>query len=97
MELKDTIEMMQSADYKERFKAEYYQTKIRYEKLHRMLTKADAGTLEFTLSCPREFLREQKARMGNYLYWLEVRAEIEHIDLECDTNSGWHTILATNI
>ena len=33
MELKDTIEMMNSADYKERFKAEYYQTKIRYEKL----------------------------------------------------------------
>lgn len=36
MELKDTIEMMQSADYKERFKAEYYQTKIRYDKLHKM-------------------------------------------------------------
>ena len=33
MELKDTIEMMTSNDYKERFKAEYYQAKIRYEKL----------------------------------------------------------------
>ena len=32
MELKDTIELMNSADYKERFKAEYFQTKIRYEK-----------------------------------------------------------------
>ena len=30
MELNETIEMMQSADYKERFKAEYYQLKIRY-------------------------------------------------------------------
>lgn len=30
MELKDTVEMMLSADYKERFKAEYYQLKIRY-------------------------------------------------------------------
>ena len=37
MELKDTIQMMQSADYKERFKAEYYQTVIRYEKLDAML------------------------------------------------------------
>ena len=25
MELKDTVSLMQSADYKERFKAEYYQ------------------------------------------------------------------------
>ena len=29
MELKDTIEMMVSVDYKERFKAEYLQLKIR--------------------------------------------------------------------
>ena len=29
MELKDTIELMNSSDYKERFKAEYWQTKIR--------------------------------------------------------------------
>lgn len=27
MELKDTIELMNSTDYKERFRAEYYQTK----------------------------------------------------------------------
>ncbi len=82
MELKDTIEMMQSADYKERFKAEYFQTKIRYNKLHKMLTKADAGTLEFTPTCPLDLLRDQKANMGKYLYCLEVRAEMEGIDLE---------------
>ena len=29
MELEDTIELMKSSDYKERFKAEYLQTKIR--------------------------------------------------------------------
>ena len=28
MSLEDTVEMMKSEDYKERFKAEYYQTKI---------------------------------------------------------------------
>ena len=81
MELKDTIEMMQSADYKERFKAEYQQTKIRYNKLHRMLVKADAGTLEFTPTCPLDLLRDQVAAMGKYLYCLEVRAEIEGINL----------------
>ena len=36
MNLNDTVKMMNSANYKERFKAEYWQTKIRYEKLHRM-------------------------------------------------------------
>ncbi len=81
MEIKDTVEMMQSADYKERFKAEYHQTKIRYDKLHKMIVKADAGTLEFTPTCPIELLKEQKAAMGRYLYCLEVRAQIEKIDL----------------
>lgn len=53
MELKDTIELMNSEDYKERFKAEYYQAKIRYDKLYKMLVKYDAGTLNFELSCPK--------------------------------------------
>ena len=81
MELKDTIEMMQSADYKERFKAEYQQTKIRYDKLHKMIVKADAGKLEFEPSCPISLLKEQKTNMGRYLYCLEVRALMEDIEL----------------
>ena len=81
MELKDTIEMMNSPDYKERFKAEYHQTKIRYEKLHRMCIKYEACTLDFTPSCSLELLKQQKAAMGNYLYCLEIRAEIEGINL----------------
>lgn len=81
MELKDTIELMNSEDYKKRFKAEYYQTKIRYDKLHKMITKYEAGTLEFTPSCSIELLREQKKNMGQYLHCLEVRAEIEEIKL----------------
>jgi len=48
MNLNDTVKMMNSANYKERFKAEYWQTKIRYEKLHRMTVKYEAGTLDFT-------------------------------------------------
>ena len=81
MELKDTIEMMNSPDYKERFKAEYHQTKIRYEKLHTMCIKYEACTLDFTPSCSLELLKKQKAAMGNYLYCLEIRAEIEGINL----------------
>ena len=32
MDFKETVDLMLSNDYKERFKAEYYQTKIRYIK-----------------------------------------------------------------
>ena len=81
MELQDTIELMQSKDYKERFKAEYYQTKIRYEKLHNMIVKYEAGTLNFTPNCSLELLKRQAAAMGNYLYCLEMRALIEGIEL----------------
>jgi hypothetical protein len=81
MELKDTIEMMQSADYKERFKAEYLQTKIRYTKLHKMLVRADAGTLDFTPTCSLDLLRRQENAMRNYIYTLEIRAVIEGIQL----------------
>ena len=81
MELKDTVELMNSEDYKERFKAEYLQTKIRYEKLHAMLVKSEAGTLNFTPSSPLRILNEQKRYMAEYLRCLEVRAEVEGIDL----------------
>ena len=81
MELKDTIEFMNSEDYKDRFKAEYFQTKIRYDKLHRMLIKYEANTLTFEPKCSIELLKEQKMYMGNYLRMLEIRAEIENIEL----------------
>lgn len=80
-DLSQTVNMMESNDYKERFKAEYWQTKIRYDKLHRMTIKYEAGTLDFTPTCSLDLLKRQKANMGNYLNCLEVRAEIEHIDL----------------
>lgn len=82
MELKDTIELMNSEDYKERFKAEYFQTKIRHDKLHAMTIKYEAETLNFTPSCPLRLLKEQENSMYNYLQTLEVRAEIEGIRLK---------------
>ena len=72
---------MNSADYKERFKAEYWQTKIRYDKLHAMIIKYEAKTLNFSPTCSIELLKEQKNAMGKYLYCMEVRAEIEGVDL----------------
>ena len=81
MELKDTIEMMNSPDYKERFRAEYYQVKTRYDKLDTMTVKYEAGTLNFTPSCSLELLKQQKSFMGQYIRCLKVRAEIEGIEL----------------
>lgn len=81
MELNETIELMNSKDYKDRFKAEYWQLKKRYEKLHNMIIKYEAGTLPFTPNCSLELLKEQKSYMGRYLYCLEVRAEIEGVEL----------------
>lgn len=81
MELKDTITLMNSSGYKDRFKAEYYQTKIRYGKLHRMITKYEAGTLNFEPTCSLELLKEQESYMYKYLCTLEVRAEIEGVKL----------------
>ena len=81
MELKDTTTLMNSSDYKDRFKAEYYQTKIRYDKLHRTIIKYEACTLDFEPTCSLELLKEQESYMGRYLYTLEVRAEIEGVKL----------------
>ena len=81
MELKDTTTLMNSSDYKDRFKAEYYQTKILYGKLHRMIIKYEAGTLNFEPTCSLELLKEQELYMYKYLCTLEVRAEIEGVKL----------------
>ena len=68
-------------DYKQRMIEEYQQTKARYQKLHKLIVKFDAGTLDFT---PRDIglLRDQEDCMRDYLRILEVRAEIEGVDLE---------------
>lgn len=81
MELKNTIEMMQSADYKERFKAEYYQNVIRYQKLKEMLRKWDKGELNFTPTCPISTYNMQIKAMTDYIAVLEARAVMEGIEL----------------
>lgn len=85
MELKETVELMNSEDYKERFVAEYHQVKIRYEKLKNFCNKIEVEEMlgkEVTKhDCPLELLREQQKYMGLYLSVLEKRALIENIVL----------------
>ena len=82
MELKDTIELMNSSDYKERFKAEYFQLKIRYTKLLEMLKKWDNKELNFEPTCPRTIYNTQIVAMKMYLETLEDRAHLENVPLE---------------
>lgn len=67
--------------WQERMRREYCETKERYEKLHRMVTKFEAGVLEFTPKSSIELLRQQKRHMGECLHDLEVRAEMEGVNL----------------
>ena len=84
MELKDTIEMMTSSDYKERFKAEYHQLMIRYRKLRDMVKRWDEGTLDFKPTCPRTVYDRQIMAMFDYINVLKYRAELENIDLSVE-------------
>lgn len=81
-ELKETVELMLSNDYKERFKAEYYQLKIRIDKLDNMLSKMKNDELNFIPTCPYELLQYQLKAMLLYKMYLKERAKIEKIDLE---------------
>ena len=81
MKLKDTVEMMNSGDYKERFKAEYYQLLIRLDGLAGMLIKWENGMLDFKPKCSKEILENQVICMQGYKEILELRAEIEGIEL----------------
>lgn len=67
--------------WQERMQREYRETKARYEKLHRMVTKLEAGVLEFTPKSSIELLRQQKRHMGEYLHDLEIRGYVEGVEL----------------
>ena len=79
--LRDTVELMESTDYKERFVAEYQQLVIRYRGLRNMLDKWDQGELEFTPTCPRSTYNMQIKAMTDYIAVLEARAVMEGITL----------------
>lgn len=85
LELKDTVTGMTSDDYKERFKAEYQQLKIRCDRLKHFVNQIEVaqilGKEEPEHDCPIDVLRDQLAYMGLYQTLLEKRAIIEEIEL----------------
>ncbi len=82
MRLNETIKMMCSDDYKERFRAEYAQLVIRYYGLCNMLEKWDNGILNFEPTCPRSTYNMQRRAMEDYIAVLEARAVMENVELE---------------
>lgn len=82
MNLTDTVELMTGNDFKDRFRAEYFQLSIRLSKLEKMLCEMKAGALTFTPKCSYELLHEQAVYMEQYKRVLEERAKIENIDLD---------------
>jgi hypothetical protein len=95
MKLEDTITMMTSKDEKERFKAEYWQAKIRCQeveqkhkqKVEEAQRNRDSNSevqidVETASECLRMFML--KASMEKYIQALELVANLRKIDL----NSG---------
>lgn len=74
-------------DWKDRLKAEYTQTKERYEKLKAYNNKkeVESNLIEVTIKQEDyyngQLMKEQQSVMGEYLHILELRAELAHIEL----------------
>lgn len=82
-DLSQTVELMDSEDYKERFIAEYVQIKIRYLRLERVLKRVSDKTAPdcFKPCCDIDILEEQLVIMRMYIKLLVKRSNIENIEL----------------
>ena len=81
---KDTVDIMCSTDYKERFIAEYKQLEIRILGLERMLDNWDHNELNFKPTCPRSTYDLQLRAMKDYYAVLQMRAVMENIPIEVE-------------
>ena len=81
MKLNETVAMMNSEDFEDRMRAEYFQLTNRADGLEAMLKKYKDGTLNFTPKCSYELLFEQLVYMRRYQEVLENRFETEGIVL----------------
>lgn len=80
--LADTVDLMLSVNYEDRFLAEFYQIMIRSWKLAIMIDKYERGELDFTPKCSYELLKRQLKAMEEYESILADRALIEGIGVE---------------
>lgn len=79
--LKDTTKLMESDNFIDRFKGEYYQLVIRMKGLSNIMHKMKEGTLDFEPKCSYELFEKQLIGMQHYKHALELRANVEGIEL----------------
>lgn len=82
MELKDTVELMLSDNYQDRFKAEFHQTLYRFDKLGGIISDWLDGVLEFEPDSSFQLLCSQYIHMADYLSDLVQRSKEEGINLD---------------
>ena len=80
MKLVETVNLMCSHDFKERFIAEYVQLVIRLSKLDAALNNPSAARFEID-DITRALMIKQRDAMESYKVCLEKRADILGIDL----------------
>ena len=82
-QLEQTVDLMRSESYKDRFIAEYAQIEIRTKRLERLLKSLEDNTCPkcFTPDCDIEILKSQLKTMNAYRATLIFRAAIEEIEL----------------
>lgn len=80
MKLDETVNLMCSNDFKDRFIAEYVQLVIRLSKLDAVLNNTSDTRFEVD-DITRTLMLKQRDAMGTYKVCLEKRADILGIDL----------------
>ena len=82
-DLSQTVELMSSKSYKDRFIAEYAQVEIRTKRLDKMIKSFEDKTCpkSFKPDCPISVLKSQLQYMNDYRAILIFRAAIEEIEL----------------
>lgn len=80
-ELKNTVDLMLSTDYRERLRGEYQQVHIRVGALIDYLEKLESGELDETPVVPVQLLKAQAHAMMVYELILIQRAAMEGVEL----------------
>ena len=80
-EIREIAHLLISDDYKQRFVGEYWELKLRIEKLEDHIRKRRIGVLGFVPDSDVHLLHEQLEHMRAYLEILKDRAIYEKIDL----------------
>lgn len=71
--------MEEIKDWKMRLIDEYTYVKERYNALHSVIIKREAGVLDFEPKESLDIWKRQASAMGSYLYMLEIRMVINGI------------------